>query len=53
MKNYSNLFIKFLLVIFVFNSFSIAQESKDIEEITLFRNKIINVNLIFLKYIFQ
>ena len=39
MKNYSNLFIKFLLVIFVFNSFSIAQESKDIEEITVISSR--------------
>ena len=39
MKNYSSLFIKFLLIIFVFNSFSIAQESKDIEEITVISSR--------------
>ena len=39
MKNYSSLFIKFLLIIFVFNSLSIAQESKDIEEITVISSR--------------
>ena len=39
MKNYSSLFIKFLLIVFVFNSFSIAKESKDIEEITVISSR--------------
>jgi len=39
MKNYTNLFVRFLVVIFAFNSFAIAQESKDIEEITVISSR--------------
>ena len=39
MKNYTNLFVRFLIVVFAFNSFAIAQESKDIEEITVISSR--------------
>ena len=39
MKNYTNLFVRFLVVVFAFNSFAIAQESKDIEEITVISSR--------------
>ena len=39
MKNYTNSFVRFLVVIFAFNSFAIAQESKDIEEITVISSR--------------
>ena len=39
MKNYTNLFVRFLVVVFAFNSFVIAQESKDIEEITVISSR--------------